>query len=223
LIASSKNHSDCITQLVAAGGEVNKCDNDGQSPVSLTLDNAMNSVIHNGFVYMTLAGNSPQSNQIRSKYKKFYFLNDAWHICPVTPDTLHVCSAHPWSTPALFFADDSAYFTALPQMTDWPQITGFMGRSVCGKNWKSIYKRYLQHNAHNEGYLDIFDPGQRCLNLAGLKKTQFDQYEVKQQGNYECVMYCCDGRCGCCSSDFELSPIGAESYWRPDVLIRRKI
>jgi ankyrin repeat protein len=217
LIATMKGHTDCVTQLVAAGGDVNKCDNDGQSPASLTLDNAMNSVIHNGFVYMTLAGNSSQSNQLRSKYKRFYFLNDAWHISPKTPDTLHVCGAHPWSTPALIFADDSAYFTALPQMANWPgylrihdvSCSGMVGISDTDA---AVYWTYC------------FNPESRFSNSAGLNKTRFDQYDIKWHGNFECDMLSCMGACGgsCCGSTC-ISPSGTAYKWRPDVLIRRKI
>jgi hypothetical protein len=71
-----------------------------------------NSIIHDGYQYMTLDNNDPRSRQLdKASHRRDHPLDPAWHICPATPESLHVCAAYPWTTEALVFANGSAVRT----------------------------------------------------------------------------------------------------------------
>jgi hypothetical protein len=75
------------------------------------------SITYNGYQYKTLASHNPHSAQVINEYgqtlydQKVFNLDSSWHLCPRTPDALHVCATHPWQSYALVFADGSAHFT----------------------------------------------------------------------------------------------------------------
>ena len=63
-------------------------------------------------MYKSLGSHDLYSSPVINERDKLYDLKPAWHICPPTPDALHVCAAYPWAAYALVFADGSAYYTA---------------------------------------------------------------------------------------------------------------
>lgn len=70
-----------------------------------TLSDSLNSVVHNGFAYKTLAGHDPRSYDSIWEYGNLYVLDPAWELCPDTCDARHVCASFPWAANALVFAD----------------------------------------------------------------------------------------------------------------------
>jgi hypothetical protein len=71
------------------------------------------SIVYKDYVYKSLASRDPHSRNASSEHDKLFKLDSAWHICPTTPEALHVCAAYPWAAYALVFADGSAHWTAL--------------------------------------------------------------------------------------------------------------
>ncbi len=76
------------------------------------------SIAYNGHVYKSLAGHDPHSTTAIDERGKRYSLEQAWELCPNTPDALHVCKTYPWAAYALVLADGSAYYTALGPSED---------------------------------------------------------------------------------------------------------
>ncbi len=73
---------------------------------------AHRTIIRDGYQYKTLADHDPYSTQMADEQLKQRALHPAWHICPNTPEVLHVCAAYPWQAHALVLDDGSAVGTS---------------------------------------------------------------------------------------------------------------
>ena len=171
------------------------------------------SITYNGHQYKTLANHNPHSAQVINEYDKLYNLNSSWHLCPRTPDALHVCATHRWQSYALVFVDGSAHFTQCAP-SDPSYKPGMTARgSDCLVQKEGKYASLVG---------GVFLDPQRC------RCNQSDD-------DYEALGYAC-GSCGGCDRSCICLVCGAEGYssrdcykdhgephYCSDVLIRRKL
>ncbi len=94
-----------------------------------TRSHTPQSIVHNGYEYKSLADHDRDSTTVIDEWNKLYNLDPAWHLCPKTPDALHVCGAYPWAARALVLADGSAYYTALAPSANASLKPGASGSS----------------------------------------------------------------------------------------------
>jgi hypothetical protein len=148
------------------------------APFADASQHAHRTIIHDGYQYKTLADHDPYSIQMADEQLKQRALHQAWHICPNTPEALHVCAAYPWQANALVFDNGSAVGTSA-RVGMW----GEPGQTLC--LFGALRRHSSPYHEHHDGFVEadpnwhhmrcnsIHDPDPYPFGFIGRKRPPF--------------------------------------------------